>query len=105
MVGDVVESPFPFTDLTSNKSRPILILSDVGMGDWIVCEMTSKQYHNRPRTISINGGDYSSGGLRKTSVVRYDRIHTLNQSIFGKTHGHLTNAKMATIRTAVQSLF
>jgi mRNA interferase MazF len=42
--GQVVILPFPFSDLTRNKYRPVLLLANVGRGDWIVCQITSKDY-------------------------------------------------------------
>ena len=41
MVGDVVLTPFPFTDLSQTKIRPAVVLADVGMQDWVLCEITS----------------------------------------------------------------
>ena len=41
MVGDVVLTPFPFTDLSEIKIRPAVVLAGVGMRDWVLCEITS----------------------------------------------------------------
>lgn len=105
VVGDVVRSPFPFTDLSSGKSRPVLLLSEVGMGDWIVCEITTRRHANSPGVISIDPGDFLFGGLPRISVARFDRLHAVNQSIFDKTYGRLTMAKMWHIKAAVRGLF
>ena len=42
MVGDVVLAPVPYTDLTGTKTRPVLVLADVGMGDWVVCAASAE---------------------------------------------------------------
>ena len=43
-VGDVVIIPFPYSDLTQSKRRPALVLAEVGRGDFLLCQITSKQY-------------------------------------------------------------
>ena len=105
MVGDIVRSLFPYTDLSGGKSRPVLLLSEVGMGDWIVCEITTRRYANSPGVVSIDAGDFISGGLPRMSVVRFDRLHALNESIFDKAYGRLTDAKRDEILAAVRGLF
>ena len=106
MVGDIVWAPFPFTDLTQAKLRPVLILADVKDGmelDWIVCEITTSLGH--AREIPITRGDMEAGGLRIDSQVRPDRLATLNESIFRRTAGRVSAAKLAEIAAAARSLF
>lgn len=42
--GAVVLVRFPFSDLSQTKLRPAVILANVGRGDWILCQVTSKPY-------------------------------------------------------------
>jgi mRNA interferase MazF len=41
-VGDVVIIPFPYSDLTQSKRRPALVLAEVGMGDFLLSQITSQ---------------------------------------------------------------
>ena len=48
VAGDVVVVPFPFTDLTSQKVRPALVLASLDRGDVLLCQITSKPFtHSR----------------------------------------------------------
>ena len=107
MVGDVVWAPFPLTSPGNTKVRPVLIVADVTDGtedDWIVCEITSSSM-SHSREIPIATSDFQSGRLPQTSKVRPDRLTTLNRSVFQRTVGQLTDAKLAQIIAAIRSPF
>ena len=104
MIGDLVLTPFPFTDLSDAKIRPAVVIADVGMRDWIVCEITTGR-QMRDRYIPIAEHDLEDGELRRRSWVRPDRLTTLNESVFLDTIGHVTAAKRAEIAAAVRGLF
>ena len=40
--GDIVVIPFPFSDLSSSKRRPALVLAGLKGNDIILCQITSK---------------------------------------------------------------
>ena len=104
MVGDVVEAPISFTDFSGGKVRPVLILADVGMTDWILCPLTSGQ-QRRSDDIQITRGDMQSGSLPRDSWARASRLYTLNERVFRRTLGKVSNAKQAEVVAAVRSLF
>ena len=104
MVGDVVGAPFAFTDLTGGKIRPAVVLADVGEGDWILCELTTKQ-QSGPSDIPVTRQDMQSGRLRYDSWARVGRVHTLHISVFRGTFGRLTDAKRDEILQIARNLF
>ena len=104
MVGDVVLAPFPFTDLSQVKIRPAVVVADVGMRDWILCEVTSN-IRRRDLSIVIGPDDMAEGELRFRSWVRPDRLATLNDRVFERMLGRLTNSKYSEITAAVRGLF
>lgn len=104
MVGDVVEAPFPYTDLTGSKIRPAVALAEVGMGDWLLCEITSRR-HGRPGDIRVTPRDMDAGSLDRNSWARAGRIHAINSSLFRRTAGRLTDAKREEILQEVRNLF
>ena len=107
MVGDVVLAPFPYTSMQGAKVRPVLLLADVksdDQDDWIVCEITSSSAIPE-RVIAIAQGDMQSGRMQRNSVVRPDRLHTINEGAFRRFIGRVTDAKRAEVLAAVRALF
>ena len=104
VVGDVVQVWFPFTDMTGGKRRPAVVLAYVGMNDWILCELTSSN-QSRPGDVPVRRSDMQSGTLNSDSSARVGRVHTLNEKLFRRIYGRLTDVKLAEIHTAVRGLF
>ena len=44
--GDVVITPFPYSDLTAQKRRPALVISVLSGSDVILCQITTKKIVN-----------------------------------------------------------
>ena len=42
--GLVVVLRFPFSDLSSSKFRPAVVLAHAGSADWVLCQVTSNPY-------------------------------------------------------------
>ena len=82
--GDILLIPLPFTDLTSNKKRPVLVLSRHGYNniadDLIVATVTSN-VDTKPYVVPFGNSDMTDGFLKVASCVRADKIYTLSQSI------------------------
>ena len=104
MVGDVIEARVLYTDLSGVKISPVVILADVGMCDWIVCEITVCS-QEPPAAIEIFAADFQRGGLEGRSWARLDRVTTLNESVFIRPLGRLAPSKQAEIAAAVRALF
>ena len=107
MVGDLVLAPLPFSDLRGTRIRPIIVLADVrevGENDWVVCQVTSRNYYRRG-DIAIIQSDLQQGRLALDSRVRPMRLYTLNESRFVRTIGRLTDSKLAEVLAAVRALF
>ncbi len=104
VVGDIVWAPVAFTDLSGSKSRPVLVLAEVGMRDSIVCQITSRQ-PGRPGEISITNQDMQSGSLTYDSWVRPNRLHTINQRRFSHPIAQVGAGKLDEVLEAVRGLF
>lgn len=77
--GDVLLARFPFTDLSSSKQRPVVVLSVDNEGeDVIVCAVTSRP-HNGLYDIIVSPS--AENGLKVLSRVQFDKIATLSKAV------------------------
>lgn len=86
--GAVVLVRFPFSDLTRSKLRPAVVLADSGLGDTILCQVTSNPYAD-PRSIELTDADFEQGNLQRTSYARPGKLFTANESLIAQEVGLL----------------
>jgi mRNA interferase MazF len=99
--GQVVVVPFPFTDLSSAKVRPALVLASLTRGDVILCQITS-QSAGHPEANPIAATDFEpGGGLARTSFALPHRLVTANEVCIRRGVGKLKAAKLHEIRERV----
>jgi mRNA interferase MazF len=88
--GEIVLVPVPFSDLSASKKRPVLVLSNTAHNlrkpDIVVLAITSNL---RQEGLQITSDSLVSGVLPKVSIVRHDKIYTLDQDIVVKRIGVL----------------
>lgn len=92
--GDVVVLPFPFTDISMSKKRPVVVLSDLQGNDYIMLQITSKNVRDN-FSISLMQSDFESGSLHQDSNIRPNKIFTLDRSLILYKVGHLTEDKLS----------
>ena len=98
--GQVALLPFPFSDLSRNKLRPVILLAGAAREDWIVCQITSNPFGDS-RSFPLTPSDFSMGALQHISYVRPGKIFTAHQSLIASVIGTLKPEKLATVRDAV----
>jgi mRNA interferase MazF len=100
--GHIVLIPVPFTDLTSQKRRPVIVISNnaynQNKADIVVVAMTSSPAP-ADFAFTINSSDLSSGRLNRPGQIRVDKIYTLAQAIVVKVFGKVKK-KRAWARSA-----
>jgi len=93
--GTVVLVPFPFTDLSSEKLRPAVVISNelVQEKDVCVAFITSQL----PAVIPADGilikednEDFPSTGLKTSSIIRTNKIATLDRKVVLGMLGNLS---------------
>lgn len=92
--GDVVVLPFPFSNLSSAKKRPALVIADITGDDYIMLQITSKNVKDS-YAIPLLNTDFSSGSLNHDSNIRPNKIFTLDEKLVLYKTGHISNSKLS----------
>lgn len=91
--GDVVVVPFPFSDLSSSKKRPALVVASLLGDDVILCQITSKATSDG-YSIPLAGTDFKTGSLQQDSNIRPNRLFTADSNIILYRAGEVTAGKI-----------
>lgn len=101
---DIVLIPIPFTDLTSQKKRPAVVISSNSYNntheDIVVVALTSN-VEPRDFTIMVASENLEEGSLKVKSMIRVDKIYTLNKSIVIRTFGRVNSEILSKIRASL----
>jgi len=85
--GEIVIVPFPFSDLSSIKQRPVLVLSknidNDTAEDVITCGITSNM-KDLKYSVFIENKNLIEGNIPKVSRIKLDKLFTISQSIIKK---------------------
>ena len=84
--GDIVVLPFPYSDLSSSKKRPAMVLANLKGNDIILCQITS-QFVKDSYAIALNEPDFLKGSLNKPSNIRPNRLFTAEKNIINQKAG------------------
>jgi len=95
--GDVVLVPFPFTDLTSQKLRPAVILSvDPQRIDVVIAFVSSvvspEGLSATDYVLRQDDADFVRTGLKKTSTFRMRKLLTIERSRIIRRLGRVSPA-------------
>lgn len=101
--GAIILARFPFTDLTGDKRRPALVVS-AGMrgSDVVVCFITSRPQAG-PHSATIVPA--VSNGLKVVSLVMFDKIATLHESVVSGVLGEASTDWLSVNAAAFQAVF
>lgn len=89
---ELVLVPIPFTDLSSNKKRPVIVISNDEYNgrtqDVLVAGVTSN-VQGKEYSVPLRKGDMEEGELLRESEIRADRIYSISQGIVAKRFGRI----------------
>lgn len=91
--GDVVVLPFPFSDLSTSKKRPALVVSPLEGEDLILCQITSQLKQDK-YSIGLTNSDFKQGGLNITSNIKPNKLFTADKSIIQYKIGSIKDKKL-----------
>jgi mRNA interferase MazF len=101
--GVVVLVRFPFSDLSSSKLRPALVVASAGGADWVLCQITSNPYSD-PSAVALTRASFGEGRLPRDSFVRPGKLFTASESIVVRTVGQLTSDAHRVVVEAIISM-
>ena len=99
--GDIVLVPVPFTDLTSQRRRPVIVVSNdayqTSTPDFVAVAMTSN-LTLAPYSFVISSADLAEGTLNRPGRVRVDKVFTLAQFLVVTRFGRVSPTVLNRIR-------
>ncbi len=89
--GDLVLVNFPYSNLSSIKTRPALVIKDLSEQNFLIAQITAKiNPHFDNYEIFLSQKDCNDA-LRTDSIIRCDFLTTLNKNLIIKKLGSITN--------------
>jgi mRNA interferase MazF len=100
--GEIVIVPFPFSDLSSIKQRPVLVLSkntdNEKSEDIITCGITSNIKDSK-YSVLIKNEDLTEGKVPKISRIKVDKLFTISQDIAKKKVGRINKETFEKVKS------
>jgi mRNA interferase MazF len=100
--GQIVLTPFPHTDLSGAKLRPVLMLRRASRyDDWLVCMVSSKLDQAETgfdEVLAATDADFAASGLKAPSILRLSRLAVLDGTLLVGSIGNLGNDRLERIR-------
>ena len=106
--GDIVLVSFPFTDLTSTKRRPALVLSPDSFnaaGEDLVLAAVTSHISDDPKAVRLWRGDFAAGGLPRPSMVKATKLFTMHSSLIVNRIGALRTEKVEEVLRSLRRFF
>ena len=106
--GTIVLTRFPYTDLSSSKRRPAVILSKVHPQDpdvivGFISSVLPNVAVDTDFILATTDVDFSKTGLKKTSVFKMDKLATLDSSIFTGSLGDVSPTILTALRVCLRN--
>jgi mRNA interferase MazF len=107
--GDIVLLPFPWTDLSSYKVRPALVVSDDAFNkknkDAIFLFITSHKYTSDfDYYLDVKDTAFRNTGLKAASTFRMSKLMTLEQGLARRRLGFAEKKLMTKIESGLKLL-
>ena len=104
---EIVLVPFPYSDLSSIKNRPVLILSNDNFNyshsDLLVAVITSKMFID-DYSVEIDNDSLEYGILPEKSVIKTSKLFTVSKDLIIKKFSILKDKKFEEVIKKVSDL-
>lgn len=106
----IVLVPFPFNDLSSQKVRPAICLTDEihPFGHIVLAFITSRIFANTSDTdfvVEAKDANFVETGLKVSSTIRLHRLITISKTIIRRELGEMSKDKHKEVENRLRKLF
>lgn len=99
--GDVVILLFPFSDLSSSRRRPAVVVAKLSGDDLILTQITSSAIRSDEYAVILEASDFKQGQLPVSSLIRPNKLFTADKSIISSKVGTLNEDKVKEVQEAI----
>lgn len=103
--GDIILVSFPFTDLSSQKVRPGLVLHNNPRSEDCIVALITSEKSKKPMLFDIKLSRSKSNCLKEDSIIKLDRIVTLDKKLTTRYIGKLEPGYMPEVNKKLRQLF
>ena len=104
---EIVLVPFPYSDLSASKKRPVLIVSNDSYNskyeDVLVCVITSSQYKD-DYSIYLSNSDLEIGVLPEESAIKIHKLFTIHKEKIIKKFSKINESYFDNVRLKIIDL-
>ena len=105
--GNILLVPFPFSDQSGKKARPVIIISNNNFNEYsedlIVVGVTSNISKDK-YTLNLNNKDLEKGKLNNACCIKVENILRLDKSLIIKKIGKIKKEKTLQIIKIFESI-
>ncbi|HIH18315.1 MAG TPA: type II toxin-antitoxin system PemK/MazF family toxin [Nanoarchaeota archaeon] len=102
--GDVVVLPFPYTDFSSVKKRPAVVIATLKGQNVILAQITTNQRKDED-LVSLAKKDFVSGSLSSDSFIMASLIFTTDSSKIEYKAGKIKQEKIKEVQNKLIEVF
>ncbi|MEK6844420.1 MAG: type II toxin-antitoxin system PemK/MazF family toxin [Nanoarchaeota archaeon] len=102
--GDIVVLPFPYTNSSTTKKRPALVIATLRGQNIILAQITTVQREDED-LINLTKSDFSSGFLKHDSFIMCSIITTAESSTVSYKVGKLKMEKIKQVQERLCEIF
>ncbi len=103
--GDVVVLLFPFSDLSSSRRRPAVVVANLSGNDLILAQITSAASRSDEYAVRLETKDFQTGKLTVSSLIRPNKLFTADISIISSKIGTLKENKIKEVQGSLVNIF
>ena len=103
--GDIVVLLFPFSDLSSSRKRPAVVVANLTGDDLILAQITTASARSDKYAVPLETIDFQTGKLTVSSLVRPNKLFTADVSIISSKIGTLKENKIKEIQDSLVNIF